>query len=277
MKLRNWMSQFIKPTLPTRQLSSQTAHFARDHMALDLASHRVDSYLSWEQRKTPSPQLISSPPPITHHPKQSAHIKGPAIPFKGFTTADTDTDSTDDSTSASDPFNVPSPHIVIATKSSGPIKNFYVLIDTLPPQKITVAAPTSGPPVTPPSINIGGQQQTQIDDEDDVLMGIMSSPSRSPVLVRRLDPPREYVATVGIVAKLGSEIPETLPIIPQKLPGPSTSHYQGTPWENNSCWLDSGEWEALYAISLHDRAFWQWDQGNAPLTCPLNSRIGDLR
>jgi hypothetical protein len=272
-KLRNWISQFIHPSLPTRHLSPQTASFARDHIALDLATQTLDSFANWAERelRTPSPKSPSSPLP-PHHPKKGV-IKDP-IPFKGFKPADTDTDTdtsgTDSDQHTSDPFNIPPPPIVRATKAGGVIKNFYVLIDTLPP-KIT-ALPNL--PATLPSPVL---QQSQPDDENDVLMDIITSPSRSPVLVRRLDPPMESVFVMGIVLKMGSTTPKTLPILPKRLPGPSTSHYQGTPWEDNSCWLDSGEWEALYAVSLYDRAFWMWEFDNTPLTHPLESRIGDLR
>jgi hypothetical protein len=183
-----------------------------------------------------------------------------SVPFKGFKLTDTDTSESDNDPSTSDPFIIPSPPIIRATKSGGLIKNFYVLIDTLPPKRTTII-----------------HQQDQLDDEGDVVMDIMTSPTRSPVLVRRLDPPRENVPVLGIVVRMGSDTPDILPIISERLPSPSTSHYQGTPWENNSCWLDSGEWEALYAISLYDRAFWKWDLGSAPLTHPLESRIEDLR
>ena len=168
----------------------------------------------------------------------------------------------------------PKPPIVRATKAGGFIKNFYVLIDTLPPKRTTAL---SYPPVTlTPQVPQQGHLDDP-DDQNDVLMDIITSSSRSPVLVRRLDPPVESVPVMGIIVKMGSSTPKTLPILPRRLLGPSASHYQGTPWENNSCWLDSGEWEALYAVSLYDRAFWKWDFDSAPLTYPLESRIGDLR
>ncbi len=260
------MSQFAQPPLSTRQLSSSTALFARDHIALDLATQRLDEFTNWAQEglRTPSPQHSPLTPPL-HHPKQTTFIMNNPIPFKGFKSADTDTSESDNDndSSASDPFIIPPLPIVRATKASGLIKNFYVLIDTVPPKMTTIP-----------------QQHSQFDDQDDegdLPMDIMTSPTRSPVLVRRLDPPRENVPVLGIVIRMGSDTPDTLPIIPKRLPGPSTSHYQGTPWENNSCWLDSGEWEALYAISLYDRAFWKWGLGSTPLTHPLESRIEDLR
>lgn len=278
-KLHNWMSQVAQLPLPGRALSSSTLSFARDHIALDLASQELDSYANWVDRelRTPSPQQQSHfPPPLPHHsrPMAASSMEDP-IPFRGFLTdTDTDTSNTHSDTSSHDPFTIPTPPIVRATKANGPTKNFYVLVDTLPPKRtFTTQRPKS--PSTP-TFN-PKEYQGPMDDEEDVLMDIMTSPSRSPVLVRRLDPPTEKVPVLEIITRMGTDTPKTLPIIFKKLPGPSTSHYQGTPWENNSCWLDSGEWEALYAISLHDRAFWKWDLESAPLTYPFENRVADLK
>jgi hypothetical protein len=183
----------VDPSLPTRHLSPQTAPFARDHIALDLATQTLDSFANWAQRelRTPSPQ---SPPPLPpHHSKKRAlKVMEVPVPFKGFKAADTDTSTsgTDSDPSTSDPFNIPSPPIVRATKAGGFIKNFYVLIDTLPPKRTTAL---SYPPVTlTPQVPQQGHLDDP-DDQNDVLMDIITSPSRSPVLVRRLDPPVESV------------------------------------------------------------------------------------
>jgi hypothetical protein len=63
IKLHNWMSQFVQPSLPTRQLSSKTVSFARDHIALDLATQKLDSFANWAQRelRTPLPKHKSIP------------------------------------------------------------------------------------------------------------------------------------------------------------------------------------------------------------------------
>ena len=200
------MSQFVQPSLSTRRLSSGTTSFARDHIALDLASQRLDSYVIWADKelRTPSPPQHSSLPPLPHHPKQTAKLTEGHISFKGFadTSTDTDTSDTDNNPSASDPFNIPPPPIIRSTKARGPIKNFYVLIDTLPQRRPT--GPLPNPTVTPPP-HPKSLQHTQGDDGGDVLMDIMTSPSRSPVLVRRLDPPTEKVPASEILIRMGSD------------------------------------------------------------------------
>ena len=259
--------------LPPRTLSSSTASFARDNIALDLASQELDFGTKWTQRllRTPSPQGLSQPPPLFHGSKNRAMRTSP-IPFKGFSDSDSDSDANETDNTGTP--NIPSTPLVRTTRASGPIKNFYVLIDTLPPMRTTTLPSVPKPPHTPPP-QTQSIHQGHVDDEWDAPMDIFTSPSRSPILVRRLQPLMHHVPVSGIILSLDGHQPETLPLKPQYLPGPMTSHYQGTP--NNSCWLDSGEWEALYAISLHDRAFWKWEYDTTPLTYPLEHHIGDLR
>src|SRR5258708_19999500 len=80
--------------LPPRTLSSSTASFARDNIALDLASQELDFGTKWTQRllRTPSPQGLSQPPPLFHGSKNRAMRTSP-IPFKGFSDSDSDSDA----------------------------------------------------------------------------------------------------------------------------------------------------------------------------------------
>src|SRR5260370_18495540 len=80
--------------LPPRTLSSSTASFARDNIALDLASQELDFGTKWTKRllRTPSPQGPSQPPPLFHGSKNRAMRTSP-IPFKGFSDSDSDSDA----------------------------------------------------------------------------------------------------------------------------------------------------------------------------------------
>lgn len=113
---------------------------------------------------------------------------------------------------------------------------------------------------------------------DDDVPDSLISPSRGRVTVHRLEPEPYTIDASGLVDE--HSIPQhlnigDLPIQPHALPGPNTLQYHGAKWDHNSCWFDSGEFEALYLISRHDQAFWQWPHGN--LAIAFTSRICDFQ
>lgn len=113
---------------------------------------------------------------------------------------------------------------------------------------------------------------------DDDIPDSLISPSRGRVTVHRLEPSPHSVDASGLVDN--HSIPKHLnigeiPIHPDMLPGPNTLLYHGAKWDLNSCWFDSGEFEALYLIARHDQVFWRWPHGN--LAVPSKSRINDFQ
>lgn len=103
----------------------------------------------------------------------------------------------------------------------------------------------------------------------------LASPSKSPVLIKKAQKSPEQRVNVTGLLKINDSKPTFLTIDPSKLPGPHVMQYHANPNANNSCWLDSGEMEALYAISLYDQFFWHKDS-REPLLEPVADRIGDL-
>lgn len=101
------------------------------------------------------------------------------------------------------------------------------------------------------------------------------SPSKSPVLIRKAQNSTEQRVNVTGLLRINGSQPRFLSIDPSKLPGPHVIQYHANPNANNSCWLDSGEMEALYAISLYDQFFWHKDSSE-PLIEPVADRISDL-
>lgn len=191
-------------------------------------------------------------------------------------------------------------------RNTGPLKNFWIQIDSLPvpaskfklvPAKgkskklVPPPSPTSpspsppppsqpispenpaqspSPPHTPPAQIMQSALPAISEHPDTDIMDLHISPSKSPVIIRKLQTQPPMIDISAIMRNPQRH----LAIIPSKLPGPKSSRYQGTPWNNNSCWMDSSEWEPLYAVHLWDHAFWEW---TLPLDHPTSDRVNDLR
>src|SRR5258708_34598621 len=179
--LRNLVIQHLQMDLPPRTLSSSTASFARDNIALNLASQELDFGTKWTQRllRTPSPQGLSQPPPLFHGSKNRAMRTSP-IPFKGFSDSDSDSDANETDNTGTP--NIPSTPLVRTTRASGPIKNFYVLINTFPPISTTTLPSVPKPPHTPPP-QTQSIHQVHVYHHSDPPSHILTSPIKSPILL----------------------------------------------------------------------------------------------
>jgi hypothetical protein len=188
-------------------------------------------------------------------------------------------------------------------------QNFWVQIDILPPhtsgvkipnqqlQNLTIGSTTSSQPLfqstqqplltqSPPQSSptspsqssshfVSQQEPSTPPPSHPPMKDWLASPSKSPVLIRKAQNSPEQRVNVTDLLRINGSQPRFLTIDPSKLPGPHVMQYHANQNAHNSCWLDSGEMEALYAISLYDQFFWHKDSSE-PLLEPVADRISDL-
>lgn len=261
----------------------------RFYIALDLSASTLD-YFDYHS-SLPSTPLSKSTllPPI---PKPMKQVAARRVKFS------TNKNTVSPLPPAFPPNDAPQEHTLgrssLRTFTTPAAQPFYILLDTVQTlnqqRKPRVIRPLPTRPSTPPphqptkphtptkNYTKFQSQNTGIHDKnmDDDIASLFLSPSRSAVIVHQKPPPVEYLNVEDFLFSTAINV-QKLRIDPELLPGPQTTQYFGTRWSNNSCWLDSSEWEPFYLIAWHDRMFWSWPYYGAHLTHPTTSRLSDYQ